>query len=61
LLEGEDRDRVADLVVIAQEKNELDAHYTLQRLLRGWLVWHVAPSWLLLILIVAHLFVVWVY
>jgi hypothetical protein len=61
LLEGEDRARVEDLVVIAQEKNELDAHYTLQRLLRGWLVWHVAPSWLLLLLIAAHLFAVWVY
>lgn len=61
LLTGEDRGRVEDLVIIAQEKNELDAHYTLQRLLRRWVIWHTAPSWLLLILIVAHLYVVWVY
>jgi hypothetical protein len=61
LLGGEERERVEDLKVIAQEKNELDAHYSLQRLLRAWLVWHVAPSWLLLLAIVAHIYVVWVY
>lgn len=61
LLSGEERERVEDLKIIAREKNELDAHYSLQRLLRGWVVWHVAPSWLLLLVVVAHIYVVWVY
>jgi hypothetical protein len=38
------------------EKVELDAHYSLQGMLRGWLALHVPPAGALLGLLVVHVF-----
>lgn len=51
--EGE-RGRLEDLKTIFVEKLELDAHYSVQRALRGWTILHVPPSALLLWLSVIH-------
>ena len=41
-------------VVDSLAKLEIDAHYTLQRALRGWLYFHAPPSLLLLALVAVH-------
>ena len=51
---NEHRDRLADLQTLVIEKMELDAHFTLQRLLRIWPIVHVPPAMLLLAAIVIH-------
>jgi hypothetical protein len=56
---AEDKDRLADLKSLVTEKIELDAHYSLQRLLRLWPVVHVPPAILLLAAVVAHIATVW--
>ena len=53
-VDAEDKPRLDDLLVIASEKRELDAQYSLQRLLRGWLVMHVPSAGLLMGLLVIH-------
>ena len=51
--------KLHDLQSIVTEKLELDAQYSLQRILRLWLLLHVPPSMLLLGLVVAHIVSVW--
>ncbi|HEV3140859.1 MAG TPA: hypothetical protein VGY57_10100 [Vicinamibacterales bacterium] len=48
------RDRLADLQTLVIEKFELDAHFTLQRLLRLWPILHVPPAMCLLAAIAVH-------
>lgn len=58
--EGE-RPRVTRLRQLHEAKAELDAHFTLQRILRGWLILHAPPSFALLVLLVWHMFAAWYY
>lgn len=51
-----DKARIEDLTGLHIEKLELDAHLTLQRLLRGWLVLHAPPAGVLLGLLAFHVF-----
>ena len=51
-----DKARIDDLIGLHIEKLELDAHLTLQRLLRGWLVLHAPPAAVLLGLLAFHVF-----
>lgn len=51
-----ERQRVLDLMSIFTEKMELDAHYSLQGILRGWLVLHVPAAGLLMGLLAVHVF-----
>lgn len=51
-----DKARIDDLIGLQIEKLELDAHLTLQRLLRGWLVLHAPPAAALLGLVAFHVF-----
>ena len=53
-LEEQERPRLEDLKTIFTEKLELDAQYSLQKILRTWSVIHVPPSILLLGLILFH-------
>ena len=52
--DAEDKGKVEDLMSIYVEKLELDAQYSLQRVLRAWLWLHVPPAGLLLGLLVVH-------
>jgi hypothetical protein len=56
----EEKEVVEDLGKIYAEKLELDAHYTLQGLLRSWLWIHVPPAGALMGLVVIHVFT-WVW
>lgn len=56
-----DRGRLTDLQTLVTEKMELDAHYTLQRLLRLWPLVHVPPSIALLAAVAGHIAAVWYY
>lgn len=58
-VDEEERAKLDDLKVILQEKLELDAHYSLQRALRWWLVLHVPAAMMLLALVAVHIFAVW--
>ena len=51
---NEHRDRLADLQTLVIEKMELDAHFTLQRLLRVWPLLHVPPAMCLLAAVAIH-------
>lgn len=50
-----------ELELMYKSKLELDAHYTLQKVLRIWLVTHLPVSIILLVLVAIHLFAVWYY
>jgi len=50
-----ERERLADLKAIFAEKLELDAQYSLLRILRVWTVFHVPPTVLLVGLIFFHI------
>lgn len=54
-LNDDDRERLATLERLLATKRALDAHYTLQWLLRAWLVLHVPTSLALLALVVVHI------
>lgn len=54
-LEQEDRSRLEDLKSVYMEKLELDAQYSLQRILRLWAYLHVPPSALLFGLMLFHI------
>ena len=51
-----EKEKVDDLMNIFTEKVELDAHYTLQGVLRRWLVLHVPAAGLLMGLLMLHVF-----
>jgi hypothetical protein len=50
----EEREKVEDLMQIYTDKLELDAQYSLQGLLRRWLLLHVPPAGLLMGLVAIH-------
>lgn len=50
-----ERGRLDDLQAIVVEKMELDAHYSLQRALRVWLLFHVPPALMLVGLLAIHI------
>jgi hypothetical protein len=58
LLSSEERHKLREIERLYRAKLEIDAHYTLQRLLRAWLWIHVPPSLVLLALVVMHVFTV---
>lgn len=53
-----ERERLDDLNTLVNEKLELDAHYSLQRALKGWVLLHVPPAFLLLGLLFVHILAV---
>lgn len=53
-VEAGEREKVDDLMAIYSEKLELDAQYSVQRVLRGWPVLHAPPAGLLMALLVVH-------
>jgi hypothetical protein len=50
----EEKEKLADLRSLVAEKIEIDAHYSLQRILRLWPLVHVPPAMLLMAAIIAH-------
>ena len=56
-----DKKKLDNLVMIYRTKLECDAHYTLQKPLRLWLVVHLPVSIVLFALVLIHLFVVFYY
>ncbi|HEV8232889.1 MAG TPA: hypothetical protein VGQ75_11125 [Thermoanaerobaculia bacterium] len=54
-LAEEERPRLEDLKAVYTEKLELDAQYSLQRILRGWVAIHVPPCLLLFGLMLFHI------
>ena len=57
-VDGGDLERLALLRAIVNEKLDLDAHATLQRVLRRWVAYHVPPAILLMGLVAVHIFAV---
>jgi len=57
-VEEADRDRLRDLTTIVSEKLDLDAHLSLQRALRAWLVLHIPAAMVLLGLLAVHIIAV---
>jgi hypothetical protein len=53
-VEPDEKSKVDDLMGLLADKMELDAQYTLQRLLRRWLWLHVPPAGLLMGLLLVH-------
>jgi hypothetical protein len=53
---ADEKERVEDLMTIYTEKLELDAHYSLQGILRRWIVVHVPLAGLLMALLAVHVF-----
>jgi hypothetical protein len=60
-LSPEEKEKLNKLEAYYKTKLEIDAHYTLQRILRLWLYTHVPASLVLLILLGLHLFAVLYY
>lgn len=60
-LPDEERDKLEQLEALYASKLDMDAHYTLQRVLRVWLWAHLPPSIALLALLAVHLFSVFYY
>ena len=60
LPEGE-REKLRRLEDLYRTKLEIDAHFTLQQVLRGWLWIHVPPSLVLLALVAVHVFTICYY
>lgn len=61
LLDADDAERLEQLRILVRTKLEMDAHYTLQRALRGWLWLHVPAVFLLTVLVAFHVFAVFYY
>ena len=57
----DEEDTVDALEGLVRTKLEIDAHYTLQRVLRAWLFAHVPLSLVLTALVVLHIFMVFYY
>lgn len=55
LLTAEERPRLDELESLYRVKLEMDAHFTLQKALRGWLYGHVPVSLVLLLLVAIHI------
>ncbi len=53
---GDEEERLQQLERLLATKHELDVHFTLQNALRVWLVVHLPASWMLLMLILIHIF-----
>ena len=60
-LPASEKEKLAELERLYRAKLEIDAHYTLQRALRGWLYAHAPISLLLLALVALHIFTVLYY
>ena len=60
-LSSEDQSKLGELQRLYKTKLEIDAHYTLQRLLRTWLYAHVPAAVMLLALVALHIFTVFYY
>lgn len=58
VLSLDDRDKLGKLESLFKAKLELDAHFTLQKMLRWWLYLHVPASIILLILVGFHIFTI---
>ena len=58
LLPTEEQGKLDTLEDMYRTKLEIDAHYTLQKALRGWLFLHVPVSILLIVLLALHIFAV---
>ena len=58
---AKDANAIKELTRIYQSKLELDVHYTLQHVLRGWLSLHIPFSLILLLLIAIHIAIVLYY
>lgn len=54
-IDAAEKQKIDDLIAIVIEKSELDAHYSLQGVLRRWLAWHVPPAALLMAFVVVHI------
>jgi hypothetical protein len=50
-----EKEIVSDLMTIRMEKMDLDVHYSLQGILRRWLVVHVPPAAVLMALLAVHI------
>ena len=50
-----EKDIVNDLMTIRMEKMDLDVHYSLQGILRRWLIVHVPPAAVLMALLAVHI------
>jgi hypothetical protein len=61
LLSPEERDKLNKLEALYKTKLEIDAHFTLQKTLRGWLYLHVPVSLALLVLVAFHIFTILYY
>lgn len=61
LLVAEEKEKLNQLESCYKAKLEIDAHYTLQRALRWWMVLHVPASLVLLVLLGLHVFAVLYY
>ncbi len=59
VLSSDEKEILDKIQRIYKSKLELDAHYSLQRSLRWWLYTHVPLSFVLLFMIVLHIFAVW--
>lgn len=55
-VDAADKQKVEDLTNLYTDKLELDAHYSLQRILRGWIVAHAPFAGLLIGLLAVHVF-----
>jgi len=58
LLPADERRKLREIERLYRAKLEIDAHYTLQRLLRAWLWIHVPPSLVLAALVLLHVLTV---
>jgi len=58
LLGEDERLKLGELQTLLETKLEIDAHYTLQSALRWWLRLHLPPSFLLVALLVVHVWTV---
>ncbi len=61
VLSSEEQRKLSRLELLYKSKLEMDAHYTLQKLLRCWLFVHLPPSILIVVLVVIHLYAVFYY
>lgn len=61
LLVAEEKEKLNQLEACYKAKLEIDAHYTLQRTLRWWMILHVPASLVLLVLLGLHVFAVLYY